>query len=68
VFVRNAAAHPPSPTSATSTLAYRKDNEQFALIGTAFADVGVPSSQVVRAIQNIIYGDSNALRPMDEDW
>ena len=42
--------------------------EQFALIGTAFADVGVPSSQVVRAIENIIYEDSGALRPIDEDW
>ena len=42
--------------------------EQLALIGTAFADVGVPSSQVVRAIENIIYGDSCALRPLDEDW
>jgi hypothetical protein len=41
---------------------------QFALIGTAFADVGVPSSQVVRAIENIIHADSGALRPMDEDW
>jgi hypothetical protein len=42
--------------------------QQLALIGTAFADVGVPSSQVVRAIENIIYGDSGARRPMDEDW
>jgi hypothetical protein len=42
--------------------------QQFALIGTAFADVGVPSSQVVRAIENIICGQSGALRPMDEDW
>jgi hypothetical protein len=41
--------------------------QQFALIGTAFADVGVPSSQVVRAIENIIYADSGALRSMDED-
>ena len=41
--------------------------QQLALIGTAFANVGVPSSQVVRAIENIIYGD-RALRPMDEDW
>ena len=42
--------------------------QQFALIGTAFADVGVPSRQVVRAIENIIYGDNGTLRPMDEDW
>jgi len=42
--------------------------QQFALIGAAFADVGVPSSQVVRAIENIIYGDSGALRSIDEDW
>jgi hypothetical protein len=42
--------------------------QQFALIGTAFADVGVPSSQVVRAIENIIFGNSGARRPMDEDW
>ena len=41
--------------------------QQFALIGTAFADVGVPSSQVVSAIENIIYADSGALRSMDED-
>jgi len=41
--------------------------KQFAVIGTAFADVGVPSSQVVRAIENIIDGDSGALRSMDED-
>jgi hypothetical protein len=41
--------------------------QQFALIGTAFADVGVPSSQVVCAIENIIDGDSGALRSMDED-
>jgi hypothetical protein len=41
--------------------------KQLALIGTAFADVGVPSSQVVRAIENIIDGDSGALRSMDED-
>ena len=41
--------------------------EQFALIGAAFADVGVPSSQVVRAIENITYGDSGPLCPMDED-
>jgi hypothetical protein len=27
-----------------------------------------PSSQVVRAIENIIYADNGALRPMDEDW
>jgi hypothetical protein len=40
--------------------------EQFALIGTAFADVGVPSSQVVRAIENIIYADNGALRSFDE--
>jgi hypothetical protein len=40
---------------------------QFALIGTAFADVGVPSSQVVRAIENIIYEDSGVLRSMGED-
>jgi hypothetical protein len=42
--------------------------QQFAVIGTAFAEVGVPSSQVVRAIENIIYEDSGALRPMVEDW
>jgi hypothetical protein len=42
--------------------------QQLALIRTAFADVGVPSSQVVRAIENIIYADSGALRLMDEDW
>jgi hypothetical protein len=41
--------------------------QQFAVIGTAFADVGVPSSQVVRAIENI-YEDSGGLHPMDEDW
>jgi hypothetical protein len=40
--------------------------QQFALIGTAFADVGVPSSQVVSAIENIIYADSGA-RSMDDD-
>jgi hypothetical protein len=34
---------------------------------TAFADVGIPSSQIVRAIENIIYADSGALRSMDED-
>jgi hypothetical protein len=42
--------------------------QQFALIGTAFADVGVPSSQVVRAIENIIDGDSGALHSIDDDW
>jgi hypothetical protein len=42
--------------------------KQSALIGTAFADVGVPSSQVVRAIENIIYADSGALRSFDDDW
>lgn len=42
--------------------------ERSALIRTAFAEVGVPSSQVVRAIENIIHGDSGALRPMVEDW
>lgn len=41
---------------------------QLEVITAAFAHVGVPSSQVVRAIENIIYGDSDALRPMDEDW
>jgi hypothetical protein len=44
------------------------DRQQFALIATAFADVGVPSSQVVHAIENIIHGDNGALHPMDEDW
>ena len=42
--------------------------QQLALIRTAFADVGVPSSQVVRAIENIIYADSGALRLMGDDW
>ena len=42
--------------------------QQFALIGTAFADVGVPSRHVVSAIENIIYDDSSPLHPMDEDW
>jgi hypothetical protein len=41
--------------------------QQLALIRTAFADVGVPSSKVVRAIENIIYVDRDFLRPMDED-
>ena len=42
--------------------------DQLEVIAAAFAHVGVPSSQVVRAIENIIYGDSGALRPMDEHW
>jgi hypothetical protein len=41
--------------------------KQLALIATAFADVGVPSSQVVHAIESIVYVDSCALRPLDED-
>jgi len=39
----------------------KSNPNSFALIGTAFAEVGVPSSQVVRAIENIIDGDSGAL-------
>jgi hypothetical protein len=42
--------------------------DQLEVITAAFAHVGVPSSQVVHAIENIIDGDSGALRPMDEDW
>jgi hypothetical protein len=38
------------------------------IIGTAFPDVGIPSSQIVRAIENIIYGDRRHLRSIDEDW
>jgi hypothetical protein len=41
--------------------------EQFAVIGDAFADVGVPSSQVVCAIENIIYADSCAQWTMIDD-
>jgi pimeloyl-ACP methyl ester carboxylesterase len=42
--------------------------DQLEVITAAFADVGVPSSQVVHAIENIIDADSGALHPMDEDW
>jgi hypothetical protein len=42
--------------------------DQLEVITAAFADVGAPSSQVVRAIENITYGNSGALHPMDEDW
>jgi hypothetical protein len=41
--------------------------DQLEVITAAFADVGVPSSQVVRAIETI-YADSDPLRTMDEDW
>jgi hypothetical protein len=41
--------------------------QQFALIGTAFADVGVPSSQVVRAIENILNGDS-CVAATEDGW
>jgi hypothetical protein len=41
--------------------------DQLEVIAAAFTHVGVPSSQVVRAIENI-YEDSGALRPMNEDW
>jgi hypothetical protein len=41
--------------------------DQLDVIAAAFARIGVPSSQVVRAIENI-YEDSGALHPMDEDW
>jgi hypothetical protein len=41
--------------------------DQLEVIAAAFAHVGVPSSQVVRAIETI-YADSDALRAMDEDW
>jgi hypothetical protein len=50
---------------ATRLLIHRSPTNQHC---TAFADVGVPSSEVVRAIENIIYEDSGALRSMDEDW
>jgi len=42
--------------------------DQLEVITAAFAQVGVPSSQVVRAIQNVIDGDTDAVRWMDEDW
>jgi hypothetical protein len=42
--------------------------DQLEAIAAAFAHVGVPSSQVACAIENIIDGDSGALHPMDEDW
>jgi hypothetical protein len=41
--------------------------DQLEVITAAFAQVGVPSSQIVRAIENI-YEDSGGLNPMDEDW
>jgi hypothetical protein len=41
--------------------------DQLEVIAAAFAHVGVPSSQVVRAIETI-YADSDPLRAMDEDW
>jgi hypothetical protein len=41
--------------------------DQLEVITAAFADVGAPSSQVVRAIETI-YADSDPLRAMDEDW
>jgi hypothetical protein len=53
VFVRNAAAY---PTFINQSTLHR------------FCRFGIPSSQIVRAIENIIYGDSRHLRSMDEDW
>jgi hypothetical protein len=41
--------------------------DQLEVIAAAFADVGVASTQIVRAIENL-YQDSDALHPMDEDW
>jgi hypothetical protein len=41
--------------------------DQLEVIAAAFADVGVPSSQVVRAIETI-YADTDPMRAMDEDW
>jgi hypothetical protein len=41
--------------------------DQLEVITEAFAQVGVPSSQVVRTIESI-YQDSGGLHPMDEDW
>jgi hypothetical protein len=38
-----------------------------ATIGDAFADVGVPSSQVVRAIENILNGDS-CVAATEDGW
>jgi hypothetical protein len=43
------------------------ESDQLEVIAAAFAQVGVPSSQVVRAIETI-YADSDPLRAMDEDW
>jgi hypothetical protein len=52
VFVHNAAAH--SLFTHKSTL-------------HSICVVRVPTSEVVRAIENIIYADSGALPSMDED-
>jgi hypothetical protein len=42
--------------------------DQLEVIAAAFAHVGVPSSQVVRAIENIIDGESGPLYSVGEDW